>query len=165
MHLLARTCTGHAAPSANAQIVWPSICLLSSHNMSISSGRALPDTNKTTQSSLKCLHHVSVTWTTATEVQTYTRHVTLENAQCVHAWFTWISHSLIFICSHIQNHSCAVRWIGYWLMAYKSTCTVKTSSNKATASRQLTSYVTALRELAWQKRHICVPEFGNKQWQ
>lgn len=37
-----QTWTGHAAPSASAQIVWPSTCLLSSHSMSISSGRALP---------------------------------------------------------------------------------------------------------------------------
>jgi len=45
-----QTCTGHAAPSASAQIVCPSICLLSSHNMSISSGRPLPTTDTTTRS-------------------------------------------------------------------------------------------------------------------
>ena len=38
------TWTGHAAPSARAQMVWPSICLLISYSMSISSGRALPVT-------------------------------------------------------------------------------------------------------------------------
>lgn len=36
--------TGHAAPSAKAQMVWPSICLVSSQSRSISSGLALPST-------------------------------------------------------------------------------------------------------------------------
>merc|ERR1712109_77799 len=40
-----RPCTGHAAPSARAQMVWPSICLVSSHSRSISSALALPSTN------------------------------------------------------------------------------------------------------------------------
>ena len=39
-----RPWTGHAAPSPRAHMVCPSICLLSSHNMSISSGFALPST-------------------------------------------------------------------------------------------------------------------------
>ena len=36
------TCTGHAAASPKAQMVWPSICLVTSHSMSISSTRASP---------------------------------------------------------------------------------------------------------------------------
>lgn len=40
------TCTGHAAPSPRAQMVWPSICLLSSQIMSISAGRASPRTKR-----------------------------------------------------------------------------------------------------------------------
>merc|ERR1712012_1410656 len=36
---------GQAAPSARAQMVWPSICLLSSQIISISSGCALPSVN------------------------------------------------------------------------------------------------------------------------
>lgn len=40
------TCTGHAAPSPRAQMVWPSICLLISHRESISAGRASPLTKR-----------------------------------------------------------------------------------------------------------------------
>lgn len=40
------TCTGQAAPSPRAQIVWPSICLLSSQIMSISAARASPLTKR-----------------------------------------------------------------------------------------------------------------------
>lgn len=40
------TCTGQAAPSPRAQIVWPSICLLSSQIMSISAARASPFTKR-----------------------------------------------------------------------------------------------------------------------
>jgi hypothetical protein len=40
------TCTGHAAASPNAQIVCPSICLDSSHIMSISDGFAWPSTKR-----------------------------------------------------------------------------------------------------------------------
>lgn len=40
------TCTGQAAPSPRAQIVCPSICLLSSQIMSISAGRASPFTKR-----------------------------------------------------------------------------------------------------------------------
>ena len=36
------TWTGHAAASPSAQMVWPSICFVTSHNMSISSIRASP---------------------------------------------------------------------------------------------------------------------------
>lgn len=41
-HALRPTCTGHAAASPSAQMVWPSICLVISHSMSISSSRASP---------------------------------------------------------------------------------------------------------------------------
>lgn len=40
------TCTGQAAPSPKAQMVWPSICLLISHRESISAGRASPLTKR-----------------------------------------------------------------------------------------------------------------------
>lgn len=40
------TCTGQAAPSPKAQMVWPSICLLISHSESISAGRASPRTKR-----------------------------------------------------------------------------------------------------------------------
>lgn len=40
------TCTGQAAPSPRAQMVWPSICLLISHRESISAGRASPLTKR-----------------------------------------------------------------------------------------------------------------------
>lgn len=46
MILQVHTCTGHAAPSPRAQIVCPSICLLSSQIMSISDGRASPFTKR-----------------------------------------------------------------------------------------------------------------------
>ena len=36
------TWTGHAAASPRAQMVWPSICFVTSHSMSISSTRASP---------------------------------------------------------------------------------------------------------------------------
>merc|ERR1711997_261286 len=39
-------CTGHAAPSAKAHIVCPSICFVNSQSRSISSGLALPSTEK-----------------------------------------------------------------------------------------------------------------------
>lgn len=42
---LIRPCTGHAAPSAKAQIVCNSICFVSSHSMSISCTSALPSMN------------------------------------------------------------------------------------------------------------------------
>lgn len=40
------TCTGHAAASPRAQMVCPSICLVISHSMSISSTRASPCRHK-----------------------------------------------------------------------------------------------------------------------
>lgn len=46
LNILQYTCTGHAAPSARAQIVCPSICLLISNNISISFGSALPSTRR-----------------------------------------------------------------------------------------------------------------------
>ena len=43
---LIRPWTGQAAPSAKAQMVWPSICFVNSHKRSISSALALPSTGK-----------------------------------------------------------------------------------------------------------------------